>query len=118
MSCGDNVFFHEQKTAYELRISDWGSDVCSSDLLAASATSLARCSWISVLPCASISSISMIVWRSLSSSAARWFSPASTKYTAMNAVSTSRQAYTTCSTERTVAGSIRLRACYDGTDVG
>src|SRR3546814_5595081 len=25
-------FFFEQKTAYELRISDWSSDVCSSDL--------------------------------------------------------------------------------------
>src|SRR3546814_3149327 len=28
-------FFFKQKTAYELRISDWSSDVCSSDLLAA-----------------------------------------------------------------------------------
>src|SRR3546814_5354780 len=27
------VFFCKQKTAYELRISDWSSDVCSSDLL-------------------------------------------------------------------------------------
>src|SRR3546814_14866842 len=26
------VFFVKQKTAYELRISDWSSDVCSSDL--------------------------------------------------------------------------------------
>src|SRR3546814_8179664 len=25
-------FFFKQKTAYELRISDWSSDVCSSDL--------------------------------------------------------------------------------------
>src|SRR3546814_10716103 len=31
------VFFFKQKTAYEVRISDWSSDVCSSDL---SATSL------------------------------------------------------------------------------
>src|SRR3546814_1484833 len=30
----DFVFFFKQKTAYELRISDWSSDVCSSDLLA------------------------------------------------------------------------------------
>src|SRR3546814_9369921 len=29
--CG--VFFFKQKTAYEMRISDWSSDVCSSDLL-------------------------------------------------------------------------------------
>src|SRR3546814_16610625 len=28
-------FFFKQKTAYEMRISDWSSDVCSSDLLAA-----------------------------------------------------------------------------------
>src|SRR3546814_2240034 len=26
------IFFCKQKTAYELRISDWSSDVCSSDL--------------------------------------------------------------------------------------
>src|SRR3546814_6638036 len=26
------MFFFKQKTAYELRISDWSSDVCSSDL--------------------------------------------------------------------------------------
>src|SRR3546814_6296870 len=26
------VFFFEQKTAYDMRISDWSSDVCSSDL--------------------------------------------------------------------------------------
>src|SRR3546814_3592444 len=29
-------FFVKQKTAYEMRISDWSSDVCSSDLLALS----------------------------------------------------------------------------------
>src|SRR3546814_2020024 len=29
------VFFYKQKTAYELRISDWSSDVCSSDLFVA-----------------------------------------------------------------------------------
>src|SRR3546814_20083373 len=28
-------FFFKQKTAYEMRISDWSSDVCSSDLLEA-----------------------------------------------------------------------------------
>src|SRR3546814_6626746 len=27
------IFFFKQKTAYELRISDWSSDVCSSDLI-------------------------------------------------------------------------------------
>src|SRR3546814_8875474 len=39
MSCFFNVFFFffKQKTAYEMRISDWSSDVCSSDLLAQAA---------------------------------------------------------------------------------
>src|SRR3546814_8198732 len=31
ISC-ESIFFFKQKTAYELRISDWSSDVCSSDL--------------------------------------------------------------------------------------
>src|SRR3546814_6624076 len=30
------MFFFKQKTAYEMRISDWSSDVCSSDLIATS----------------------------------------------------------------------------------
>src|SRR3546814_3141601 len=34
------VFFFKQKTAYEMRISDWSSDVCSSDLGFASGTML------------------------------------------------------------------------------
>src|SRR3546814_3764206 len=29
------LFFYKQKTAYEMRISDWSSDVCSSDLASA-----------------------------------------------------------------------------------
>src|SRR3546814_7658890 len=29
---GAGFFFFNQKTAYEMRISDWSSDVCSSDL--------------------------------------------------------------------------------------
>src|SRR3546814_3043590 len=33
MSCESVFFFFKQKTAYEMRISDWSSDVCSSDLL-------------------------------------------------------------------------------------
>src|SRR3546814_6059854 len=32
--CCSFVFFFKQKTAYEMRISDWSSDVCSSDLKA------------------------------------------------------------------------------------
>src|SRR3546814_11072389 len=39
-------FFFKQKTAYEMRISDWSSDVCSSDLRASpcdAARSIQRC---------------------------------------------------------------------------
>src|SRR3546814_8782379 len=32
MLCCVCLFFFKQKTAYEMRISDWSSDVCSSDL--------------------------------------------------------------------------------------
>src|SRR3546814_8411650 len=32
-------FFFKQKTAYEMRISDWSSDVCSSDLIASPTSS-------------------------------------------------------------------------------
>src|SRR3546814_7840974 len=37
-------FFFKQKTAYEMRISDWSSDVCSSDLVQISSRDgAARC---------------------------------------------------------------------------
>src|SRR3546814_21050096 len=35
-------FFFKQKTAYEMRISDWSSDVCSSDLCASACRIRAR----------------------------------------------------------------------------
>src|SRR3546814_11463986 len=35
-----SVFFFKQKTAYEMRISDWSSDVCSSDLIGVAGGSL------------------------------------------------------------------------------
>src|SRR3546814_1886534 len=34
------VFFFKQKTAYEMRISDWSSDVCSSDLVSTAVATL------------------------------------------------------------------------------
>src|SRR3546814_7475710 len=36
------VFFFKQKTAYDMRISDWSSDVCSSDLGAVMRVSSSR----------------------------------------------------------------------------
>src|SRR3546814_6320278 len=59
-------FFFNQKTAYELLISDWSSDVCSSDLSISFEVSTAWPSWkrillaqrlISTLPSASSSSL-------------------------------------------------------------
>src|SRR3546814_2723785 len=46
-------FFFKQKTAYEMRISDWSSDVCSSDLAAPNCAAIypkCRCWWISARP--------------------------------------------------------------------
>src|SRR3546814_7587863 len=46
-------FFFKQKTAYEMRISDWSSDVCSSDLLSPASISMnfSRCvPWINDPP--------------------------------------------------------------------
>src|SRR3546814_19353238 len=42
MRCYRSVYivFFKQKTAYEMRISDWSSDVCSSDLVGTSTVSL------------------------------------------------------------------------------
>src|SRR3546814_5550552 len=37
-----SIFFFKQKTAYEIRISDWSSDVCSSDLPGAQIVGPAR----------------------------------------------------------------------------
>src|SRR3546814_4224816 len=45
LRCSSHVvccFFFKQKTAYEMRISDWSSDVCSSDLDSAVVRGLIR----------------------------------------------------------------------------
>src|SRR3546814_3659452 len=40
-------FFFKQKTAYEMRISDWSSDVCSSDLTSKARTRISEiCGWL------------------------------------------------------------------------
>src|SRR3546814_3772521 len=54
--CGFDVFFFKQKTAYEIRISDWSSDVCSSDLTVSRASSIRRASTSTQSPLAAISS--------------------------------------------------------------
>src|SRR3546814_18369060 len=39
-------FFFKQKTAYEVRISDWSSDVCSSDLRRVPCPAIIRVDWL------------------------------------------------------------------------
>src|SRR3546814_6883914 len=41
------IFFFKQKTAYEMRISDWSSDVCSSDLIRTAATLVVQSAFLS-----------------------------------------------------------------------
>src|SRR3546814_20604372 len=45
VDCCGVVFFFKQKTAYEMRISDWSSDVCSSDLAGRFSTPCNRANW-------------------------------------------------------------------------
>src|SRR3546814_18772286 len=45
VACFVRVFFFKQKTAYEMRISDWSSDVCSSDLRIYSVNMCAGCKY-------------------------------------------------------------------------
>src|SRR3546814_1445026 len=40
------IFFFKQKTAYEMRISDWSSDVCSSDLSSDDAIRHSHPNWL------------------------------------------------------------------------
>src|SRR3546814_3951759 len=44
-------FFFKQKTAYELRISDWSSDVCSSDLKSSAIALISPCSAVRLKLC-------------------------------------------------------------------
>src|SRR3546814_4664347 len=61
-------FFFKQKTAYEMRISDWSSDVCSSDLTligpwsSPEASSAAR-TWMACSLTASVSLVGLVVGR-------------------------------------------------------
>src|SRR3546814_7062048 len=47
--CVCGVVFFKQKTAYEMRISDWSSDVCSSDLVAMDISGLPTRTWLDPL---------------------------------------------------------------------
>src|SRR3546814_4934274 len=63
-----SFFFFKQKTAYEMRISDWSSDVCSSDLLVRVADRHATnaqdlCERISAASGYKINTVDLILWR-------------------------------------------------------
>src|SRR3546814_10204671 len=45
-----DLFFFMQKTAYEMRISDWSSDVCSSDLMKAKKAVSGAPRWTTATP--------------------------------------------------------------------
>src|SRR3546814_754986 len=65
------VFFFKQKTAYEMRISDWSSDVCSSDLSAATAKAWPPAALISRTTVAAASSLAPKCTATCAPSAAR-----------------------------------------------
>src|SRR3546814_16147083 len=49
-------FFFKQKTAYEMRISDWSSDVCSSDLASSGAAASSPVVTVPLVPSVSVAS--------------------------------------------------------------
>src|SRR3546814_1480941 len=66
----DFFFFFKQKTAYEMRISDWSSDVCSSDLNAMHRAVKAEGGWGGI--CTESCSIHPEVNQSLSTCTTLW----------------------------------------------
>src|SRR3546814_2182681 len=63
-------FCFKQKTAYEMRISDWSSDVCSSDLIGITRT---RAQTIRTIACALLDGdVDFRVERTLDEFVARW----------------------------------------------
>src|SRR3546814_20345873 len=63
-------FCFKQKTAYEMRISDWSSDVCSSDLVTFTGTGIWDISrtWIALLLTGNCTDIESIFHRSVTNS--------------------------------------------------
>src|SRR3546814_10026793 len=57
------IFFFKQKTAYEMRISDWSSDVCSSDLYTVAIIFVAGSPQCSNIPTCERSQFAMILHR-------------------------------------------------------
>src|SRR3546814_7907961 len=88
------MFFFKHKTAYELRISDWSSDVCSSDLGVAPNLALLRNAWLQAGPWAGDEGIAVdmpwlkealsaairhIDWKEAAADVARFLRPADLK---------------------------------------
>src|SRR3546814_11450688 len=66
-----SLFFCKQKTAYEMRISDWSSDVCSSDLVACDGAACSCCCWHIQWPASRSDGVTARSSGSASSAAAR-----------------------------------------------
>src|SRR3546814_2495946 len=61
---GSYFFFFKQKTAYEMRISDWSSDVCSSYLIRMCSTfSTSTANWITDMQFRSVCTITLAMLR-------------------------------------------------------
>src|SRR3546814_8204811 len=73
-----SFFFFKQKTAYEMRISDWSSDVCSSDLWRGSNRSI-NCRVARCLPKRSLTQdgrITAVPWRVFAPPKRKCYKPA------------------------------------------
>src|SRR3546814_2512500 len=69
-----DFFFFKQKTAYEMRISDWSSDVCSSDLSCTSAISRIRtCAPLGMVATTKLRSSSTDLYLPASRTRISWF---------------------------------------------
>src|SRR3546814_18815434 len=58
-------FFFKQKTAYDMRISDWSSDVCSSDLWLAGSSPTSTTARPGVRPCSAFSPVTAAATRAV-----------------------------------------------------
>src|SRR3546814_10875291 len=73
-------FFFKQKTAYEMRISDWSSDVCSSDL--ATTRPQATVTTVATTATQTVLSAALISWSETMPASVRRSSDSDSRYTA------------------------------------
>src|SRR3546814_14806580 len=100
MKVVDIIFFFKKKTAFEMRISDWSSDVCSSDL----ASSPASYHWLSAPDAPAPSAIARIEEKPSTG----WTCPgaASSPHSAVNTTSDITRGLVSANRSRQSAGSL------------